>query len=178
MERRPTPDSPKKKPQQDNKLHLTSISSLLVWAAVAAFCAWLMVSSFYSTLADFTVWVSIPVILLAIVDGALAIYIHRAIDRNRLGQDRHQLHPVRAARAFVVGRASAFAGAIFFGVGVGSGIFVWPRVHVLAAAQADSPGLIVFTVSGFLLAAAGVALERSCQVPPDKMEKDAAGAQA
>ena len=174
MEHHPQPDSPQKAAgQQDNKLHLTAISSLLVWAAVAAFCAWLMVSTFYSNLADFTVWVSIPVMLLA-----MAIYIRRAIGRNRLGQDRHQLHPVRAARAFVVGRSSAFAGAIFFGVGVGSGIYVWPRVHILAAAQADSPGVIVFTVVGFLLAAAGLVLERSCQVPPDKIEKDTAGAHA
>ncbi|WQD13515.1 MAG: DUF3180 domain-containing protein [Lawsonella clevelandensis] len=75
-----------------------------------------------------------------------------------------------------MGRSSAFAGAIFFGVGVGSGIYVWPRVHILAAAQADSPGVIVFTVAGFLLAVAGLALERACQVPPDKIEKDAAEA--
>ena len=86
MEHHSQPDSPQKEAgKPDNKLHLTAVSSLLVWAAVAAFCAWLMVSTFYSNLADFTVWVSIPVMLLAIVDGALAIYIRRAIDRNRGG---------------------------------------------------------------------------------------------
>lgn len=172
-----TPEHTPEEPQNDNKLHLTSVSSLLVRAAVCAFCAWLMVSTFYSTLADFTIWVSIPVIILAIVDGILAFYIHRAIERNQVGQDHHQLHPVRAARAFVLGRASAFAGAVFCGAGIGSGVYVWPRIHTLSAAQADSPGIIVFTVAGFLLAVAGLVLERACRIPPDQMEKDAAGAQ-
>lgn len=162
--------------QQDNKLHLTSLSSLLVWAAVAAFCTWLMVSSFYSTLATFTVWVSVPVIVLTVADGVLALYVHRAIEGNKVGQDRHQLHPLHVARLFVLGRASAFAGAIFCGVGVGSGIFVWPRVQTLAAAAADSPGIIVFTVAGALLAVVGVLLERACRVPPDQVEQDTAGA--
>ena len=115
--------------------------------------------------------------MLAIVDGILAFYIHRAIGRNQVGQDHHQLHPVRAARAFVLGRASAFAGAVFCGAGIGSGVYVWPRIHTLSAAQADSPGIIVFTVAGFLLAVAGLVLERACRIPPDQMEKDAAGAQ-
>ncbi|WQD13514.1 MAG: hypothetical protein U1U88_001792 [Lawsonella clevelandensis] len=59
MEHHSQPDSPQKEAgKPDNKLHLTAVSSLLVWAAVAAFCAWLMVSTFYSNLADFTVRVS------------------------------------------------------------------------------------------------------------------------
>ena len=126
-----TPEHTPEEPQNDNKLHLTSVSSLLVWAAVCAFCAWLMVSTFYSTLADFTIWVSIPVIILAIVDGILAFYIHRAIERNQVGQDHHQLHPVRAARAFVLGRASAFAGAVFCGAGIGSGVYVAPHPYII-----------------------------------------------
>ena len=40
-----TPEHTPEEPQNDNKLHLTSVSSLLVWAAVCAFCAWLMVST-------------------------------------------------------------------------------------------------------------------------------------
>lgn len=69
------------------------------------------------------------------------------------------------------------AGAVFCGAGIGSGVYVWPRIHTLSAAQADSPGIIVFTVAGFLLAVAGLVLERACRIPPDQMEKDAAGAQ-
>lgn len=159
-------------PEDDKHLQLTALSSLLVAVAGAMLVAWYIVRTFYGSLATFSVWISVPLILLALLDFLLAWYIRRSIKDNRVGLDRHQLHPLHAARALVVGRASAWAGAIFLGIGLGAGIYVWPKAGVLAAAQADTPGLIVFAVTGLLLSAGGLVLERACRVPPSGIEEE------
>lgn len=159
-------------PEDDKRLHLTSISSLLVCAAVATIVSWMLVRLFYGSLADFSIWVSLPILVLALADFAVAWYVRRSIKDNKLGQDRHQLHPIHAARALAMGRASAWAGAVFVGVGLGSGLYVWPRAHVLMAAQADTPGVIVFSVTGLLLTLGGLVLERSCRVPPSGIDSE------
>ncbi|HHY08086.1 MAG TPA: DUF3180 domain-containing protein [Corynebacteriales bacterium] len=163
-------EQPELPPEDDNRMHLTSISSLVVCAAVATLLTWLLVRFFYSSLADFSITVSLPILILAVVDFVLAWYIRRSIKDNKLGQDRHQLHPLHAARALAMGRASAWAGAVFVGVGVGSGLYVWPRADVLMAAKSDTPGVIAFAVTGLLLAIGGLVLERSCRVPPSGIE--------
>lgn len=163
-------DPQKLPPEDDKRMHLTSISSLLVCAAITTIVSWLLVRFFYARLADFSIWVSFPILVLALADFVLAWYIRRCIKENKLGQDRHQLHPLHAARALAMGRASAWAGSVFVGVGLGSGLYVWPRANVLMAAQADTPGVIVFTVTGLLLAVGGLVLERSCRVPPSGIE--------
>ena len=84
---------------------------------------------------------------------------------DNIGQDRSQLNPVTAAQWLVVGKTSAWAGAIVGGAYIG--ILVVLLFHLyLASAVEDLPSVIVSTLGGVCACVAGLYLERGCHIPP------------
>ena len=66
----------------------------------------------------------------------------------------------------MIGKASAWTGAIIGGAYVGIGSYIVPRAGDLIAAGDDLPGVLASAFGGIALAVAGVYLERHCETPP------------
>lgn len=131
-------------------------------AAVAAILTW----RFYGSMTAIPVTVSVTLWLMTAVCVLLAWRVRDRKEDNGIGQDRSQLNPVTAAQFLVIGKASAWTGAIIGGAYVGIGSYILPRAGDLVAASGDLPGVAASALGGVALAAAGLYLERHCETPP------------
>lgn len=147
-----------------------SASVLIAVAGFVAAATVIIVSRNYGKFPNVPLIAIFTLALLAILDGYLARWVSKKIAEDKVGQDRSQLHPVVAARCVALAQASAWTGAIFGGFYLGFSFYLVPRMSDLAAAQADAPRAIAATVAALFLVIAGMALERSCKVPPPGSE--------
>lgn len=131
-------------------------------AAVSAILTW----RFYGSMMTVPVTVSVFLWLMAAVCVFLAIKVRDRKTQGRIGQDRSQLNPLTAALYLVIGKASAWTGAIIGGVYLGIGSYIVPRLGDLAAAYDDLPGVAASALGGIALSVAGLYLERHCEAPP------------
>ncbi|QPK79503.1 DUF3180 domain-containing protein [Corynebacterium lizhenjunii] len=97
---------------------------------------------------SFTMWA------MTVVCAVLAWRVKRAGEHG-IGLDNSQLNPITVANFMLVGRASAWTGAL---VGGASGGIV-----MYAGLQS---GALSSVLGGVAMAIAGVVLERACEVPP------------
>lgn len=153
----------------------TTVTSLLGAAAVLAVAGWLLYGRFYGALAPNWWDLLFPWVLTGVCVAA-ARWVRAALDGDRVGQDAgSQVQPLTMARWLVVGTASAWLGAVLGGLYLGALAWAIPRWGELTAAVEDGPVLAVGALSGVALAAAGIWLERCCQVPPDEDPPAASG---
>lgn len=144
----------------------TPISGLvgagLFTAAALAILTWGFYGSFtaISPLASAALWI------MAVVCAFLTYWVKKRRNEGLIGLDRSQLNPMMVANFMVIGKASAWTGAIVGGGYVGMAVYVVPNASVLAAAQADLPGVLSGAIGGVALSIAGVILERACEVSP------------
>ncbi|KQB86192.1 DUF3180 domain-containing protein [Corynebacterium lowii] len=131
-------------------------------AALAAIATW----RFYGVLGAIPVTVSVTLWVMAVVCLYLALKVRSRRKDGRIGMDRSQLNPVMVAQFLVVGKASAWTGSLVGGAYVGMGIYILPQAGRLVAAANDVPGVVASALGGIALAAAGVFLERNCEVSP------------
>ncbi|MCZ9294397.1 DUF3180 domain-containing protein [Corynebacterium meitnerae] len=144
----------------------TNTAELVAVAGFFAAAAVILVRRFYGAWQTVSpVW-SLPLWGFALLCVFLTVMVRRRREEGRVGLDRSQMNPMMVANFMVVGKAAAWAGAIIGGWFLGVAVWVIPRVNVLAAAEADLPGVIAGTLGGVALAVAGVVLERSCEVSP------------
>lgn len=153
----------------------TSPASLLVAALVFALAGYLLYGRFHGDIGPRSWWDLLFPWVLAVTCVAAARRIRSALDDGRVGQDSSQIQPLVMARWLIVGTASAWLGAVLTGLYAGALVWAIPRWAELAAAAEDGPILVVGAVSGVALSAAGLWLERSCQVPPDDDPPAASG---
>ena len=99
-------------------------------AAVAAILTW----RFYGSMTTIPVTVSVTLWAMTAVCVLLAWRVRDRKDNHGIGQDRSQLSPVSAAQYLVIGKASAWTGAIIGGAYVGIGSYIVPRAGDLIAA--------------------------------------------
>ncbi|MEK0372647.1 DUF3180 domain-containing protein [Corynebacterium mastitidis] len=144
----------------------TSLKALILTGAFVAALAAIATWRFYGVLAPIPVTVSVTLWVLAVVCLYLAAKVRARRKEGRIGLDRSQLNPVLVAQFMVLGKASAWTGALLGGAYAGMALYVAPRIGRLAAAGDDLPGVAASALGGLALAAAGVFLERSCQVSP------------
>ncbi len=144
----------------------TSLTALVATGGFAAAVLAILTWGFYGSMMSIPVTVSVTLWLMAIICVFLALRVRERKEDGRIGMDRSQLNPVTAAQFLVVGKASAWTGAIVGGAYVGVGTYVLPQSGQLMAAADDLPGVVASALGGIALAAAGVFLERNCEVPP------------
>ncbi|AKE40742.1 putative secreted protein [Corynebacterium kutscheri] len=140
-------------------------TSPAVLIALGGFCAaasYIVVSGFYGAMATVPIAPGLLLIALAVLCLAL-VWKFKNTD---LGLDRTQLNPIAAANFLIVGKASAYTGAIFGGIYLGMAVYVLPKTATLLAAVADTPGVVTALIGGIALSAAGFWLERTLSVPP------------
>ena len=144
----------------------TSPASLLVAALVFALAGYLLYGRFHGDIGPRSWWDLLFPWVLAVTCVVAARRIRSALDDGRVGQDSSQIQPLVMAR---------WLGAVLTGLYAGALVWAIPRWAELAAAAEDGPILVVGAVSGVALSAAGLWLERSCQVPPDDDPPAASG---
>lgn len=144
-------------------------STLVLVALVAAVAGYVVTATFLGSLPAIGFgWVTLLVV--AAIDGVLALRIWSAISDGGVGQDRSQMHPLTIARSAALGQASAVLGAAAAGVGSGFVAYFGPRLGDLAVAAEELPASVAVLVSGAVLTGAGLFLEWACQTPPEDEE--------
>ncbi|MEV5647593.1 DUF3180 domain-containing protein [Nocardia sp. NPDC052254] len=151
----------------------TKILDLLANVAIAAAVAWVATRWAYSSFPPITVIASASLYPVALVEVVLAFMIRSRVGDHRIGDGPKQLHPITAARAVALAKASAQVGSLAAGVWLGFLIWVFPQRGTIRAAAADTPGAIVGLVAGVLLVAAALWLEYCCRAPHEPPDEPA-----
>lgn len=155
-------------------MRTTRVRDLAPVTGVAAVLSLAVISLVYGAIPPIPALAGLSLFVLAVIDAGLGVWVRRRIaDENGIGQDDSQLHPILVLRFLVLGRATAFVGALFLGVAGGFAAYILPRRGDLSAAAADTPGILVALLGAALAIAAGLWLEHGCKAPPSA---DAEGA--
>ena len=145
----------------------TSISALVGVALFVAAAAAILTTRFYGSMLAIPATVSISLWAMALVCVLLTLTVRGAKDdEHGIGLDNSQLNPMTIAQFLLVGKASAWTGAIVGGAYAGMAVYVVPRAGELVAAAGDLAGVVTSALGGVAMCIAGVVLERHCEVPP------------
>jgi hypothetical protein len=112
---------------------------------------------------------SIGLALVACLVYSAALPVRRML---RGGPGARPVHPLRAARAAVLGKATANAGAVVLGWYLAQVLLLAPDLDV-DARQTQAVRAAVTALAALAASAAGLLAERMCRVPPEG--PDAAG---
>lgn len=150
----------------------TSALALLLLAILGALCAALIEMA----LATSGQPIIVPPITLAIalaVIGILVVAIAVPIRRAVTGKVRKRIDPFFALRVLMLAKASALAGALLAGAGIGVLLYILSRVREPGSSAIVLP--IATIVGAALLLAGGLVAEFMCTIPPVDGEKDLDG---
>jgi len=163
-------DLPADRHRRRRVLETTRIRDLFALAVLAAVVAWILVRSMYGTLPPIPVYAGASLYVVAAIEVVLAFMIRSRVRKHRIGDGRGQLHPITAARAVALAKASALVGAASAGVWVGFLLFLVPQRATVRAASEDASGVFVGAIAGVVLVAAALWLEHCCRTPEDPDE--------
>ncbi|MGQ0576454.1 MAG: DUF3180 domain-containing protein [Pseudonocardia sp.] len=142
----------------------TRVRDLLVVALVVALLANLAVRLSYGALPAFPPLAGATLAVLGVAE-AIGGNGLRARIRRRPGT--RPVAPLVAARALLVAKASALAGAVMAGMWTGLLAHVLPRTGELAAAAGDTAAAAVGLGCALVLVAGALWLEHCCRAPDD-----------
>jgi hypothetical protein len=137
---------------------------LVAPALAAAVVVHLLVRLSYGSLPAFPGTAGVPLAVLGVAEaiGGSAL---RARIRHRPGT--RPVQPLVAARAVLVARASALAGALVAGAWAGLLGYVAPRSADIAAAGGDTLAATIGLVGALALVAGALWLQHCCRTPDD-----------
>jgi hypothetical protein len=137
---------------------------LVVTALVVAVVAHLLVRLTYGSLPAFPLSAGLPLAVLGMAEAIGGSALRSRI-RDRSGA--RPVQPLVAARAVLVARASALAGAVMTGVWAGLLAYVAPRSGDIAAAAGDTTAAALGVVGALVLVGGGLWLQHCCRTPDD-----------
>ncbi|WP_068055421.1 DUF3180 domain-containing protein [Nocardia xishanensis] len=155
------------------KLKPTRALDLLANVLIAAVVAWIATRVAYANFPPISVFAGASLYPVAAIEVVLGFVIRARVNDQEIGDGRHQLHPITAARAVALAKASLQVGSIAAGVWLGFLCWVFPQRGTLRAAAADSPGAIVGMLAGIALVAAALWLEYCCRAPDEPPDEPA-----
>lgn len=148
----------------------------LIGVAVFVVAAFAIVTpALYGRMFAIPASVSLTLWIMAAVCVILALKVRAAKDEDAhgIGLDNSQLNPLTVMNFMLVGKSSAWTGAVVGAAYAGIATYVLPNAGELVAASSDVPGVLLCVTGGIAMAAAGLYLEKHCEVPPPT---DGAGA--
>ncbi|MBJ8345972.1 DUF3180 domain-containing protein [Antrihabitans sp. YC2-6] len=151
----------------------TRVWDLIALFLFAALAAWLLVRGFYGQLPPVHIYAGASLYPVAVIEFIAAFMIRSRINNHEIGLGPRQLHPLTAAKAVALAKASALVGSASAGVWLGFLLFVFPQRSTLQAAVSDSPGAIVGLIAGVVLVAAALWLEHCCRTPDEPPDEPA-----
>jgi hypothetical protein len=137
---------------------------LVVTALVVAVVVHLLVRLTYGSLPAFPLSAGLPLAVLGLAEAIGGSALRSRI-RDRSGA--RPVQPLVAARAVLVARASALAGAVMTGVWAGLLAYVAPRSGDVAAAAGDTTAAALGVVGALVLIGGGLWLQHCCRTPDD-----------
>ena len=146
-------------------MHFTRARDLAVAGLVTAVLVHLLVRVLYGQIPRLPTFAGVTLLVLAIIEAALAFSLRTRIRNPREGRP---LQPLTAARAVALAKASSLLGAIMLGAWLGLGAYVLPRRAELLAAASDFRSTVVGVICSALLIAAALVLEWCCRTPRDQ----------
>ena len=142
---------------------------LVLPALVAAVVVHLLVRLSYGSLPPFPGPAGLPFAVLGVAEAIGGTALRSRI-RGRAGS--RPVPPLVAARAVLVARASAQAGAIMAGAWAGLLAYVAPRGGDIAAAAGDTVAAAFGVVGALMLVGGGLWLQHCCRTPDDPDRPD------
>ncbi|GAB0101921.1 DUF3180 domain-containing protein [Nocardia sp. JMUB6875] len=151
----------------------TRILDLCANVLLAAIVAWVATNMAYSSFPPISVFSGASLLPVALLEAVLAFVIRQRKENHGIGPGGSgQLHPITAARAVALAKASAQVGSLVGGIWLG--FLVWLLTHSdLRAASSDTPGAVVGLIGGAALVAAALWLEYCCRAPIDPPDEAA-----
>lgn len=151
-------------------MRFTRARDLAAAGAVAGVVAFLGVRLVYASMPPLPRLAGLTLLVLGIVEAAFGTSLRSRIKRMAEGRpdDRRPLHPLTAARAVALAKASSLLGAIMLGTWLGVLVYLLPRRAEISAAAADLPAAIIGAVCSVALIAAALWLEYCCRAPHDQ----------
>lgn len=150
----------------------TRLSVLLLTLLVAGACGYVLTESAYSSLPPLPGIAPITLLLVAVVEGWMAVIIRNKIrSRRPVGRPvGRPMHPIQVARAVVLAKASSVGGAVVAGLYGGGFVWTFARRDQLATYSNDARVSGLAALAGLLLVVAALLLERACRTPdaPDE----------
>jgi uncharacterized protein DUF3180 len=137
---------------------------LVVTTLVVAVVVHLLVRLTYGSLPAFPLSAGLPLAVLGLAEAIGGSALRSRI-RDRSGA--RPVPPLVAARAVLVARASALAGAVMTGVWAGLLAYVAPRSGDVAAAAGDTTAAALGVVGALVLVGGGLWLQHCCRTPDD-----------
>lgn len=155
------------------QLKPTRARDLVLYLVIAAVVAWVVTRIAYGSFPPISSFAGASLYPVAVIEVALGFFIRSRITDKEIGEGLHQVHPITAARAFALAKASGQVGSLAAGVWLGFLVWVFPQRGTLRAAAADSPGALIGVGAGLALAAAALWLEYCCRAPDDPTDNPA-----
>lgn len=132
-----------------------------------AILAWLLMRVLYRDFPPITAWTGLSLLAVAALEAAWAVSVRAKIRDGQIGVGGGRLHPLAVARSVVIGKASAWVGALMLGWWIGVLVYLLPRRTELRVAGADTPGAVIAGFSALALVVAAVWLQHCCRSPGD-----------
>ncbi len=145
----------------------TRIRDLLIACAVTAILGFFFVSASYGSLPPIPLLAGISLLVLAIAEGGWAFYVRNKVSDGEIGVGTGRLPAILVARSVVVAKASAWLGTLMTGWWLAMLVYILPRRSQLAAAVADTLGVMIATGCALTLVVAGLWLQHCCKSPPE-----------
>lgn len=155
----------------DGRMGLTRWRDLAVVGLVAAVAGYLLVRVSYSQIPPLPRLAGVLAALLGIGEGVAGLGLRRRIrprEQPTGPSPRRPVEPLTAARAVLVAKASALAGAALAGLWLGLLGYVVPLWSQFAAAAADGITGFIGLAGAVVMVAGALYLERSCLVPEER----------
>lgn len=140
----------------------TRLRTLLLTVAGAGVLGYLLAELAYFELPPLPSFAPVSLLLLTILEVGMAKVVRDKVRGRSRGR---QLHPLQAARAVVLAKASSLGGAIL--LGCYGGVFVWTfgRRDTFASAGPDARVAGLSALTALTLVVAALLLERACRTP-------------
>lgn len=155
----------------DGRMGLTRWRDIAVVCLVAAVAGYLLVRVSYSRIPPLPRLAGLLAALVGIGEAVAGFGLRRRIrpPAQAAGAPaRRPVEPLTAARAVMVAKATALAGAALGGLWLGLLGYVLPSWSEFAAARADGITGFIGLVGAAMMVGGALFLERSCLVPEDR----------
>jgi FtsH-binding integral membrane protein len=147
---------------------LTRPRDLLAIGLLVAIVAQILFRLSYASLPDIPLLAGATLAVLAVVEALVGRSLRARIRRD---PGTEPVDPLAAARAVMVAKASAVAGAAVAGIWLGLLVIAAPRAGDITAAAGDTAASAVGLVSALALVGAALWLEHCCRAPDDPDEQ-------
>ncbi|MGK2867071.1 MAG: DUF3180 domain-containing protein [Mycobacterium sp.] len=143
---------------------------------VTAVLCYFVVVFLYRWFPPITLWTGVSLLAVALVEAGWGNVVRSRIADGQIGIGAGRLHPLAVARSVVIGKASAWVGALVLGWWIGVLGYLLPRRDSMRVAGEDTAGAVVAALCALALLAAGVWLQHCCRSPDDpKDDQDRLG---